>query len=97
MTDGMEIKAEMLEGGLFRQSRYQVRQGHLFDKETINCVRDEGSPLGAGLQEQASNHLKLLWLRARVVSVKEKSWLRIMAGEDQGDEQQRTTYEASKR
>jgi len=76
---------------------YEVRQEHLFDKETINCVRDEGSPLGAGLQEQASNHLKLLWLRARVVSVKEKSWLRIMAGEDQGDEQQRTTYEASKR
>ena len=26
-------------------------------------------PLGAGLQEQASNHLKLRWLRARVVSV----------------------------
>jgi len=32
-----------------------------------------------------------------VVSIKEKSWLRIMAGEDQGDEQQRTTDEASKR
>ena len=26
-------------------------------------------PLGAGLQELASNRLKLLWLRARVVSV----------------------------
>jgi hypothetical protein len=26
-------------------------------------------PLGAGLQEQASNRLKLRWLRARVVSV----------------------------
>ena len=62
-----------------------------------NCAKDEGGPLGAGLQGQASNHLKLLWLRARVVSVKEKSWLRIMAGEDQGDEQQRTTDEASKR
>jgi len=24
-------------------------------------IRDEGRPLGAGLQEQASNHLKLLW------------------------------------
>jgi len=30
-------------------------------------------PLEAGLQEQASNHLDLRWLRARVVSVKEKA------------------------
>jgi hypothetical protein len=60
--------------GLFRQSRYVVRQEHLFDIEaTCNCAKDEGRPLGAGLQEQASNHLKLLWSRARVVSVKEKS------------------------
>jgi len=29
-------------------------------------------PLGVGLQEQAPNHLKLLWLRAMVVSVEEK-------------------------
>ncbi len=29
-------------------------------------------PLEAGLQEQASNRLKLLWLKAMVVSVKEK-------------------------
>ena len=28
-------------------------------------ARDEGRPLEVGLQEQASNHLKLLWLRAR--------------------------------
>jgi hypothetical protein len=25
------------------------------------CMKDEGRPLEAGLQEQASNHLKLLW------------------------------------
>ena len=37
------------------------------------CTRDEGRPLGAGLQEQASNHLKLLWSNARVVSIKEKA------------------------
>ena len=37
-----------------------------------NCTKDEGRPLGAGLQEQASNHLKLLWSRAKVVSVEEK-------------------------
>jgi hypothetical protein len=77
---------------------YDVRQEHLFDIEaTCNCGKDEGGPFGAGLQEQASNHLKLLWSRARVVSVKEKSWHRIMAGRDQGGEQQRTTDEASKR
>jgi len=53
---------------------YLVRQEHLFDIEAMyNCVRDEGRPLGAGLQEQASNHLKLRWLRASVVSVKEMS------------------------
>ena len=36
------------------------------------CMEDAGRPLGAGLQEQASNHLKLHWKRARAVSVKEK-------------------------
>jgi hypothetical protein len=38
-----------------------------------SCTRDEGRSLGAGLQEQVSNHLKLLWSNARVVSVKEKA------------------------
>jgi hypothetical protein len=61
-----------------------------------NCMRDGGGPPGVGLQEQAPNHLKLRWLRARVVSVKEKSWPKIMAGEVQGDEQPRTTDEVSK-
>jgi hypothetical protein len=37
-----------------------------------NCAKDEGGPLGAGFQEQASNHLKLLWPKAMVVSVEEK-------------------------
>ncbi len=37
------------------------------------CTKDEGRPLGAVLQEEASNHLKLRWLRAMVVSVKEKA------------------------
>jgi len=26
-----------------------------------NCARDDGRPLGAGLQELAPNHLKLRW------------------------------------
>jgi hypothetical protein len=38
-----------------------------------SCTRDEGRPLEVGLQEQASNHLKLHWLRAIVVSVEEKA------------------------
>jgi len=36
------------------------------------CTKDEGRPLGVGLQEQASNHLKRLWSKAMVVSVKAK-------------------------
>ena len=48
------------------------------------------------MQEQASNHLKLLRSKATVVSVKEKSRHRIVAGEDQGAERKRTTDEVSK-
>ena len=36
-------------------------------------MKDEGRPLGAGLQELASNRLELHWSRATVVSVKEKA------------------------
>ena len=39
--------------------------------------KDEGRPLGVGLQEQAPNHLKLHLLRAGVVSVKEKALLKV--------------------
>ena len=35
----------------------------------ISCMRDEGRPFGVGFQERASNHSKLLRLRAVVVSV----------------------------
>jgi len=61
-----------------------------------NCTKDEGRPLGTGLQGQVSNHLKLLWSRAMVVSVKEKSRLRIVAGMNQGAERKRTIDEVSK-
>ena len=60
------------------------------------CTRDEGRPLGAGLQEQASNHLKLHRLRVSVVSVKEKARQKTVSGKDQGDECKRTTDEVSK-
>jgi len=39
-------------------------------------VKDEGRPLGIGLQEPISNHLMLHWLRAFVVSDKEKFLLK---------------------
>jgi len=55
-----------------------------------NCEKDEGGPLGAGLQEQASNHLKLLWSKAMVVSVGEKSRHQTVAGMTQRDERKRT-------
>jgi hypothetical protein len=42
------------------------------------------------LQEWASNRLKLLWSKTMVVSVEEKSRLKIVAGVDQGDERKRT-------
>ncbi len=42
------------------------------------------------MQEQASNHHKLLWPKAMVVSVEEKSRLRIVAGMTQRDERKRT-------
>ena len=48
------------------------------------------------MQEQASNHLKLRWSKARVVSVEEKSRQKIVAGRVQGDERERTADEASK-
>ena len=36
-------------------------------------MRDEGRPLGSGVQMRLSNHLELLPLRGVVVSVKEKA------------------------
>jgi len=62
----------------------------------VTAQKDEGGPLGAGLQEQASNHLKLLWSKALVVSVEEKAWHKTVSGMDQGDERKRTIDEVSK-
>ena len=38
-----------------------------------NCTRDEGGPFGFGRQGLISSHRKLLWSKAMVVSVAEKS------------------------
>ena len=45
----------------------------LWSSDTVLCCTgDEGRPLEAAMQVEASNHLKLLWSKAMVVSVKEK-------------------------
>jgi hypothetical protein len=51
-----------------------------------NCIRDGGRPSGAALQEEASNHSKLRWSKAKVVSVREKVPYKV-SGKDQGDEE----------
>ncbi len=48
------------------------------------------------MQVGASNHLKLLWSKAMVVSVKEKARHKTVSGVDQGVECKRTTDEVSK-
>jgi hypothetical protein len=37
------------------------------------CTEDESRSLGTAMQVEVSNHLKLLWTKAMVVSVKEKA------------------------
>ena len=48
---------------------------------------DERRPFVAGLQEQATNHRKRLYLRGMVVSVTEKALRKKASGVDQKDEQ----------
>jgi hypothetical protein len=45
-------------------------------KHSQSCIKDEGGPLGTGLQELVSNHLMLHCLRGFVVSDKEKVLLK---------------------
>jgi len=49
-------------------------------------TRDEGRPLGAAMQVEASNHLKLPWPKATVVNVKAKAEATTSAGKCYGDE-----------
>ena len=46
-----------------------------------NCLIDEGRPLGTGLQEQVSNHLRRLWSKAMVVSAEGKGLGRTRSGD----------------
>jgi hypothetical protein len=49
-------------------------------------MRDGGRPSEAVLQEKASNHSKLRWSKAKVVSVREKVPDKV-SGKSQGDEE----------
>jgi len=61
-----------------------------------SCKGDGGRSSEAALQGETSNHPKLLWSKAMVVSVVEKSRHKTVAGVDQGDERKQTTDEVSK-
>jgi len=58
LTTKKKHSCELLAGRKFRLHR-----------APRGCAEDEGGPLGVGLQELISNHLKLLWSKAMVVSV----------------------------
>ena len=51
-----------------------------------NYTKDGSRSSEAALQEEASNHFKLRWSKARVVSVKEKV-SNMISGKNQGDEE----------
>lgn len=38
-----------------------------------SCMEDEGGPLRTTIQVEVLNYLKLLWIKAMVVSVEEKA------------------------
>ena len=61
-----------------------------------NCLTDEGRPLGTGLQEQVSNHLRRLRPKALVVSTEGKGLARTKSGDRQEEDRKGTTVEVSK-
>jgi hypothetical protein len=61
-----------------------------------NCLTDEGRPLGTGLQEQVSNHLRRLGSKALVVSTEGKGLARTKSGDRQEEDRKETTIEVSK-
>ena len=50
-----------------------VSRGSPVQTAVRNCTRDEGGPFGFGDQELIPSYRKLLWSKAMVVSVAEKS------------------------
>ena len=66
-------------------------------EEVRNCSTDEGRPLGTGLQEQVPNHLRRLWLKAKVVNAEGKGSEFTGSGDRQEEDRKGTTVEVSKR
>ncbi len=60
-----------------------------------NCTRDGGGPFEFGNQVLISNHRKLLWSKATVVNVAEKSEQISVGGIERG-ERKRTAVEVAK-
>ena len=59
-------------------------------------MKDEGGPFGIAIQVEVPNHLKLLWPKAMVVSVKEKAGGKTLSGVSYGDEYKRIAVQVSK-
>jgi hypothetical protein len=60
----------------------------LLDSLESCLTKDGGGPSGAAMQVEASNHRKLLWSKATVVSVTAKRRGKTQSGECHGDEHQ---------
>ncbi len=73
MLQGQGVQVSMDGKGRYLDNSVPRRHGKEETLEVPCCTRDEGGPLGTGVQAQVPNHLKLRWSRARVVSVQEKA------------------------
>ena len=69
---GLDIVVSHLPPGTSKWNKIGVSRTHRQRREMWSCPRDEGWPLEAGSQVQASNHCKLRSSRAMVVSVAAK-------------------------
>ena len=67
------VQVSMDGKGRYLDNSVPRRHGKEETLEVPCCMRDEGGPLGTGVQAQVPNHLKLRWSKARVVSVQGKA------------------------
>jgi len=75
MIAGLITKGMILAFGLGSPMSELGRVSRVSPVQTAvrNCTRDEGGPFGFGDQELIPSYRKLLWSKAMVVSVAEKS------------------------
>jgi hypothetical protein len=77
VQDGVWGKPAYCPGGLRCRSGVTLIQAFARNLGTFasrGCKRDGESPSEIGMQVQISNHLKLLWSKATVVSIEEKAY-----------------------